>query len=159
MRRSLILCVMLVAMFASCTDDYNEMILGTWTFESYSQKVTRDDGVVTEQTWRPMYNDKPSITFKIDGTLSGNWCGTNPQYVNSNGDYVLIATELHWNKYAIQDNRIAFLNENGISDIYTITSMASSKMILQSKEIPITTYDSLGPVNGTMQITYKLMKK
>lgn len=150
---------MLVAMFASCTDDYNEMILGTWTFESCSQKVTRDDGVVTEQTWRPMYNDKPSITFKIDGTLSGNWCGTNPQYINSNGEYILIATDLQWNKYAIQDDKIAFLNENGISEIYTISSMSSSDMVLQTPIYSITTYDSLGPVNGTMQTTYKLMKK
>jgi hypothetical protein len=150
---------MLVAMLASCTDDYNEMILGTWTFESYSQKVTRDDGVVTEQTWRPMYNEKPSITFKIDGTLSGNWCGTNPQYINSNGEYILIATDLQWNKYAIQDDKIAFLNENGISEIYTISSMSSSDMVLQTPIYSITTYDSLGPVNGTMQTTYKLMKK
>ena len=150
---------MLVAMFASCTDDYNEMILGTWTFESCSQKVTRDDGVVTEQTWRPMYNDKPSITFKIDGTLSGNWCGTNPQYINSNGEYILIATDLQWNKYAIQDDKIAFLNENGISEIYTISSMSSSDMVLQTPIYSITTYDSLGPVNGTMQTTFKLMKK
>lgn len=150
---------MLVAMFASCTDDYNEMILGTWTFESCSQKVTRDDGVVTEQTWRPMYNDKPSITFKIDGTLSGNWCGTNPQYINSNGEYILIATDLQWNKYAIQDDKIAFLNENGISEIYTISSMSSSDMVLQTPIYSITTYDSLSPVNGTMQTTYKLMKK
>lgn len=150
---------MLVAMLASCTDDYNEMILGTWTFESCSQKVTRDDGVVTEQTWRPMYNEKPSITFKIDGTLSGNWCGTNPQYINSNGEYILIATDLQWNKYAIQDDKIAFLNENGISEIYTISSMSSSDMVLQTPIYSITTYDSLGPVNGTMQITYKLMKK
>lgn len=150
---------MLVAMLASCTDDYNEMILGTWTFESCSQKVTRDDGVVTEQTWRPMYNEKPSITFKIDGTLSGNWCGTNPQYINSNGEYILIATDLQWNKYAIQDDKIAFLNENGISEIYTISSMSSSDMVLQTPIYSITTYDSLGPVNGTMQTTYKLMKK
>ena len=150
---------MLVAMLASCTDDYNEMILGTWTFESCSQKVTRDDGVVTEQTWRPMYNEKPSITFKIDGTLSGNWCGTNAQYINSNGEYVLIATDLQWNKYAIQDDKIAFLNENGISEIYTISSMSSSDMVLQTPIYSITTYDSLGPVNGTMQTTYKLMKK
>lgn len=150
---------MLVAMLASCTDDYNEMILGTWTFESCNQKVTRDDGVVTEQTWRPMYNEKPSITFKIDGTLSGNWCGTNPQYINSNGEYILIATDLQWNKYAIQDDKIAFLNENGISEIYTISSMSSSDMVLQTPIYSITTYDSLGPVNGTMQTTYKLMKK
>ena len=146
-------------MLVSCTDDYKEMIVGSWTFESCSQKVVREDGVVTEQTWRPYYNDKPSISFMSDGSVSGNWCGIDPLYVNNNGEYVLIATELHCSRYAIQDDRIAFINDNGISDIYTIKSMSSSDMVLQSPSYPITTYDSVEPVSGTMQITYKLKKK
>lgn len=146
-------------MLVSCTDDYKEMIVGSWTFESYSQKVVREDGVVSEQTWRPYYNDKPCISFKSDGTVSGDWCGIDPQYVNNNGEYVLIATELHCSRYAIQDDKIAFINDNGISDIYTIKSMSSSDMVLQSPSYPITTYDSVEPVSGTMQITYKLKKK
>lgn len=159
MKKKLILYALLALMLASCTDDYKEMIVGSWTFESCSQKVVREDGVVTEQTWRPYYNDKPCISFKSDGTVSGDWCGIDPQYVNNNGENILIATTLYWNKYAIQDNRIAFGNDNGFSEIYTISSMSSTDMVLQSPSYPITTYDSVEPVSGTMQITYKLKKK
>ena len=159
MKKTLILCLTLAAMLVSCTKDYKEMIVGSWSFESCSQKVTREDGVVTEQTWRPYYNEKPSISFKSDGTLSGDWCGISPEYVNNNGENILIATTLQWNKYAIQDDRIAFGNDNGFSEIYTIASMSSTEMVLRSQVYPITTYDSVEPVSGTMQTTYRLMKK
>ncbi len=159
MKKIMFLCVALCTLAVSCTDDYKDMIVGTWNFESVTERSTID-GVQSDNTFRVDRDTIPRITFNGDGSLSGNWCGVSTQVVGPNGEYVLTVTQLYWNHYDISGEKLIFKDGRGHSDNYKIKSMTNSKMVLLSPSYDITLNDTPeAGLNGTLQIIYTLKKK
>ena len=159
MKKRLSICFALCVLVVSCTDDYKDMIVGTWNFESVTQR-SMIEGVQSEHTFFADRDTISKITFKGDGSLSGNWCGVNTQVVGPNEEYVLAVTQLYWNHYDISEERIIFKDDRGHSDKYIIKSLTKSKMVFLSPSYDITLFDSSETgLNGTMQMIYTLKKK
>ena len=163
MKKIMLLCAAMVALLVSCSKDNNDMkededkIIGTWEFASYVYRWTLN-GTTSESSQQIDNNPATYIIFHKGGSLSGN---INDVTVSGFTSHIEVDYEYGvvypgqtylWTHYDVEDNKLTLYDNENAWDDYSIITLNSSELIIQSSPRPYTS-------NGHIQYTYYLKKQ
>lgn len=146
-------CAAMMSLLVSCSKDYENDIVGSWTCVKETTKKTKD-GVTTETTrTREEGTDIRNMVFREDGTCS-DYIMTS--MVNTSGEPIMF--EHSW-RYSFDDDYLV-LTDDYMSVKYRIASMNSTQFVFVYRYTAVTGYDSPEPIDyDVMEIIYTMMKQ